>query len=148
MKKSIRKSAGILLILLLFIPSSCKKYEDGPWFSLHTKKERVTGNWRFEYAKEDGIDVTERYVDQRVNMAKNGDIYWVQGFDPSTYQTYGPRGTWRFLNDKMQVEMHFDLWVTEEFTIVWDIKRLAHSELKLERYEEGKKIEWKLWKPY
>ena len=34
---------GVLAIAIGF--SGCKKYEDGPWFSLLTKKQRITGEW-------------------------------------------------------------------------------------------------------
>ncbi|MFP4367499.1 MAG: hypothetical protein ACLFQA_10435 [Bacteroidales bacterium] len=146
MKTFFKTATGLMLMVLLIVLSSCQKYEDGPWFSIYSKQERVTGNWYFELVREDGVDKTEEYADQRVNMSKNGDLYWVQGYYDSPWDTYGPGGTWKFANDKNQIEMHFTLGVTEEYTIVWDITRMAYADLRLERFEDGKKIEWRMWK--
>ncbi|MFO7923965.1 MAG: hypothetical protein R6U58_09760 [Bacteroidales bacterium] len=147
MRLPFRNTVGILLIFLLIFSFSCQKYDDGPWFSIYSKKERATGNWRFELVSEDGVDITEEYANQTVNMLKNGDLYWIQGYY-NTWETYGPGGTWKFINDKMQIEMHFYTGVKEEFTYVWDIKRMAYADLQLERYDGDKKIEWRMWKPY
>lgn len=149
MTKLLKKSAGILLLLILIIPTSCKKYDDGPWFSIYSKTERVTGNWRFSLVREDGEDVTEEYANNTVNIQRGGDLYWAQGYiGNNPWDTYGPGGKWRFLDDKNQLEMHFTSGVKEEFTLIWDIKRLAYGDLRLERYEEGKKIEWRMWSAY
>jgi len=148
MKQLFRKTAGILLIVIFILPVSCKKYDDGPWFSIYSKTERVTGNWRFERVREDGVDKTEEYANQTVNMQKNGGLYWVQGTYPNSWETYGMGGEWRFVSNKDQIEMHFFSGVSDEFTLVWDIKRMAYGDLRLERYDDGKKIEWRMWKPY
>jgi hypothetical protein len=79
-------------------------------------------------------------------MVKSGGLLWVQGYLGSHWNPYGPSGEWRFVNDKNQIEMNFFHDVEEEFSLVWDIKRLAYGDLRLERYEEGKKIEWQFWK--
>lgn len=144
--KTYKRITLILLTVLFIISSSCGKYEDGPWFSIYSKKERATGNWRFDIVREDGVDITEKYTDQSVNMLKNGDLYWIQGYSGSYWNTYGPGGKWRFVNDQMQIEMHFTTDVHEEFTLIWDIRRLAYADLQLERYDGEKLIEWRLWK--
>jgi hypothetical protein len=146
MKKVLKKYTVLLLLVLLIVPASCGKYDDGPWFSIYSKKERASGNWRFESVTVDGVDQTVEYADQTVNMLKNGDVYWTQGYIDSPWNTYGPSGTWSFVNSKNQIEMHFTQGVNSEFTLVWDIKRMAYADLQLERYEEGKRIEWKMWK--
>lgn len=149
MKNILKQTAGIFLIILLLAPVSCKKYEDGPWFSIYSKKERATGNWRFALVRVDGEDITEEYTNQTVNMLKNGDIFWTQGYyDNNPWNPYGPGGEWNFADDKMQIEMHFLYGVSEEFTLVWDIIGLKYGDLRLERYEDGVKVEWRMWKPY
>ena len=133
-------------MVLLILPSSCKKYEDGPWISFETKTERATGNFQFELVRENGIDITEEYANQSVRMGGDGSLYWTLGYYPNSWETYGIEGEWRFKNNKMQIEMHFTINVEEEFKYIWDIKRLADKDIKLERYEEDKKIEWRMWK--
>jgi hypothetical protein len=148
MKKSI-KYVTLLLICVLAISPSCKKYEDGPRFSIYSKKERATGNWRFSLVRENGVDMTEEYAQQSVNMQKNGNLLWIRGYyDDSWWDPYGPGGTWQFIDDKNQIEMHFKYGVTEEFSYVWDITRLAYGDLQLRRYEGDVEIEWRMWKRY
>ncbi len=144
------KSAALLfMIVLLTVPASCKKYDDGPWFSIYSRKERATGNWYFELVREDGEDLTEEYADHNLNMRRNGFLYWIQGYRGNNpWDTYGIQGEWKFINSDRQIEMFFNVGVREEFTLVWDITRLAYADMRLERYEDGKKIEWRLWKPY
>ncbi|TVR68256.1 MAG: hypothetical protein EA408_13595 [Marinilabiliales bacterium] len=147
--QKINRSALLIMIVMVLLPLSCKKYEDGPWFSIYSKKERVTGNWYFELVTEDGNDMTDMYASHTLNMRRNGDLYWSQGFiGNNPWDTYGPGGEWKFVNDKNQIEMHFYYGVTEEHTLVWDITRLAYADLRLRRYENGVEIVWQLWKPY
>ncbi len=148
MGKSFKITTGILLMLFLILSSSCKKYEEGPWFSIYSKAERASGNWRFSLVRIDGIDVTEKYEGQTLNMVKNGGLYWALGYYENSWETYGYRGEWKFVNNKNQIEMHFTTGVEEEFILIWDIIRLAYGDLRLERYEDGQKIEWRMWKPY
>ncbi len=144
-----KRAALLVMIVLLTVPVSCKKYDDGPWFSIYSRKERATGNWYFELVREDGVDITENYADQNLNMRRNGFLYWTQGYyGNNPWDTYGIQGEWKFTNDDRQIEMFFNIGVREEFTLVWDITRLAYADMRLERYEDGKKIEWRMWKPY
>ena len=148
MKKSFCITTGVLLMILLTTFSSCKKYEDGPFFSIYSKKERATGNWRFALVRENGVDKTEEYASQSVNMQKNGNLIWVQGYYDSHWDPYGPGGTWNFIDDKNQIEMHFTYGTSEEFKYIWDITRLAYGDLRLRRYEDDVEIEWRMWKHY
>jgi hypothetical protein len=146
MSKSIKITTGILLLAFLAINSSCKKYDDGPWFSIYSKNERVTGKWFFQRVTEDGVNVTKDYDNQSVELTKSGHLIWVQGYNESYWDTYGPVGTWSFTDNKNRIEMYFFYGVPEEFTYIWDITRMAYGDLRLSRYENGKKIEWRLWK--
>jgi hypothetical protein len=135
-----------LLFVLLLTSAACKKYEDGPWFSMYSKKERTAGNWQFALVRIDGVDKTEEYASQAINLTKGGSLFWRQGY--SGWDTYGIGGTWKFVSNKDQIEMHFVEGVKEEITLIWDITRMAYADLQLARYEDGKKIEWQLWKHY
>ncbi len=98
--------------------------------------------------REDGVDKTEEYATQSVNMLGNGDLYWAQGTYPNSWETYGIGGEWRFASNKEKIEMHFFSGVNNEFKLVWEIKRLAYGDMRLERHEGEKKIEWRLYTPY
>ncbi|GEM_PF-1083725 len=144
--KSIRVLA-ILFSLFFLIPTGCKKYEDGPWFSIYTRKERVTANWRFDLVKVDGVDKTEEYADQSIEIMGDGDLGWIQGYeDDNPRDWYGIGGTWEFAESDTKLKMHFTEHVDEEFTWVWTIQRLAYGDLRMKRYDdENRKIEWRLW---
>lgn len=58
----------LLLIILatpLLFAVSCKKYEEGPAFSLRTKTARLTGDWVMHGIFKDGSDVTQAYYQKR-----------------------------------------------------------------------------------
>jgi hypothetical protein len=139
----VKPFAFILTLLMAF--ASCAKYDDGPAFSLYSKKERATGNWRFEKVIENGVDKTEDYANQTVNMLKNGDVFWTQGYYDGYWNPYGIGGTWSFASNKEQIEMRFTQGVSQELVMLWDIKRMAYADLQLVRYEGDVKIEWGLW---
>jgi hypothetical protein len=71
-------SAAIILLSILF---SCKKYEEGPAFSLRSKTERVANNWKVEKFFFNGNDqtsvlgsFTEAYTKDGVYSYKWGSI--------------------------------------------------------------------------
>ena len=48
----------LLFLLVAFCFTDCKKYPEGPTFSLRTKMARITGVWDVEYYEASGIDST------------------------------------------------------------------------------------------
>ncbi len=54
--KPILKSL-LIISLCAFAFTDCKKFEDGPMFSLRTKKARVEGDWKIVKYTTDGVDV-------------------------------------------------------------------------------------------
>ena len=87
-------------IAIAFLATSCKKYPDGPEFTLLTKKERISGNWRIEQVIVNGYDVTNSYnlwygSNYQLNIAKSGG-YIISG-------NYPDHGTWDFVNSKDDV---------------------------------------------
>lgn len=51
------KILPVLLVLISIVFSQCKKYEEGPALSLHSKKHRVVGEWDVTEFFEDGQNV-------------------------------------------------------------------------------------------
>ncbi len=145
--KSTKALFTVLLTVFLLIPAGCSKYEDGPLFSIYSRKERVTGFWRFGGVRVDGVDKTHEYADQSIEMLRNGELGWIQGYhDGNPHDWYGIGGEWQFKNSDRNLEMHFTDGVTDEFTWVWTITRLAYGDLRIYRYDDqDRKIEWRLW---
>lgn len=96
MKKSI-----IIIALAAFTSSitlpSCSKYQDGPKFTLLTKKARLEGPWEIESVSSNGTDVTSSYKalvgqNYELEIEKDGN-YTSSGIDAD-------KGTWTLGEDK------------------------------------------------
>ncbi len=103
--------------------AGCQKYDDGPAFSLLTKKQRLTGDWEITkwipYGGEDYIDgVWDNGLfiqdDVEVEFDDDGDfdmrilrtIQSQYGY-VNTY-VYSFDGEWEFSNDKEEIELDFE----------------------------------------
>ena len=60
MKKTCVLTGIVLLILLM----GCSRYDDGPWISFRTAKNRVVGTWQVEKLLINDQDSTELYREQ------------------------------------------------------------------------------------
>lgn len=85
---------------MLTVVASCSKYEDGPAFSLLSKKERLCGDWELETALYNDVDYTASFLtfagaNYRVDIEKDGG-YRIEGANPD-------EGTWEFGEDKDDV---------------------------------------------
>lgn len=129
MKIKTKLFLSILSILsVAFILGSCNKYEEGPSFSLLTKKMRITGTWKLE--KVIDSDGSVEYPDEelKVTISKDGSIsYDMGGFSIS--------GTWDFIKDKEFIRLELSLFgetSIQEFQIL----KLKNKELWL-KDDEG-----------
>lgn len=131
--------AKFLILLLLF--SSCGKYEEGPYFSLRTKKGRLCQQW---YANEivSGsltiqLDPSTNYID----FYKNGE----HKFSSSGWWNYTGTASWEFASDKEELLIHvvqqngIQYLVT---TYTYDILKLTKKKLWL-RDDQGQVIKYK-----
>ncbi|PHR49860.1 MAG: hypothetical protein COA32_01625 [Fluviicola sp.] len=121
--------AATIVTVLNF--SSCSKYEDGPMFSLRTKKARLTGEWEVvrignETFPQDGYSV-------EMEFEKDGDFRYTYSYD--TY-SYSYNGEWEFSSDKEEVDIIIDNQVE-----TFEILRLKNDELWLEASDN---TEWRL----
>ena len=121
--------AATIVTVLNF--SSCSKYEDGPKFSLRTKKARLTGEWEVvrignETFPQDGYSV-------EMEFEKEGDFRYTYSYDSYSYSY---NGTWEFSNDKEEVDIIIDNNVE-----TFEILRLKNDELWLEASDN---TEWRL----
>jgi hypothetical protein len=86
-------------VILLF-GAGCSKYQDGPKFSLLTKKARLCGHWKIDNVTSKGNDVTEQV------KTSLGDNYELDIEKDGKYKTKGnfpEEGTWELGEDKDDV---------------------------------------------
>lgn len=138
---------AIILVFLVLMLSSCGKYDDGPWFSIYSKKERATGFWWFEKVMVDGVNLTEDYSQQSLEIYRSGAVLWTQGYvNNNPYDPILLEGEWRFSNDQDNFVMVFKPYAAPEIRYDWTIKRLAYDEMWLELPGDSGKAEWRLLK--
>jgi len=110
-----------VIVSLMFILPSCGKYEEGPDFSLRTKKQRLVGKWK-----------TDNYInDQGSSNAEDNNTY--EFTSENTYVFEGAfgtiNGTWDFSDDKSSVVTTYSLPILGEQEVEFKILRLTNSEL-------------------
>lgn len=100
MKVSFKNFFGVMVAVTATL-SSCGKYEEGPKFSLASKKARLEGTWKFEAYIENGVDKTAQvssfYAGYSVNFTKDGKY-------TASFGSFSDNGTWEFINDKESIK--------------------------------------------
>ncbi len=129
MKLNFAKIGFAILLGTATLVSSCGKYEEGPSFSLLTKKMRLTGDWT---ATELSIDGQAQDLNgMTTNISINNDdtyTYVVQYTLGTLTYTNTENGTWEFNSDKSAVLLLEDGTSTAtEMTII----KLMNKEMKL-----------------
>jgi hypothetical protein len=121
---------NLILTLLIAATFTGCIYEDGPKFSLLTKKARLSGEWVIESVKYNTTDVTSTYVsaigaNYVMEIEKDGK-YRTEGANPDT-------GTWTLGEDKDDVRFLSDQSGSTEMS--YRILKLQSKELWL-KYTE------------
>ena len=134
-------SIGLMLAFIGSIAlSSCSKYEDGPAFSLRSKKERVANTWKVEKAYDNGNDVTGSFDQYELellssNSATLAALYNIGDFN-FEFQT---SGTWSLENSSEDLRLDFE---NNDADRTYEILRLKEDELWLR--EKGGTLELQL----
>ena len=142
--KSILFLAAAAVTVLNF--QSCGKYEDGPSFSLRTKKARLTGEW--ELVKINGQSPAQAMgysganVDISWEIESDGDLTTKMdiSYGGQSY-SYSYSGEWEFSGDKEELEVKINGSITE-----YEIKKLTNKESKFEYSVGGSSIEYEFEK--
>lgn len=129
--KTTLKTISILALGLILI-TSCNKYEDGPKFSLLTKKARLTGEWVIDQVTVNDADQTAAYVsfvgaNYVLEIEKDGK-YRTEGNYPDT-------GTWELGADKDDIRFLSDQAGSTEES--FRILRLKNKELWLRQTQSN-----------
>jgi hypothetical protein len=114
--------AAALLLGATLITTSCGKYEDGPGFSLLTKKARLVGDWDRKSVTSGNFTI-EDTDDEITTFEKDGTIKVSE--DGVSYS-----GTWEFIDKKEKLRVSY----TEgsfTFSDDYTIRRLTNKELWL-----------------
>jgi hypothetical protein len=117
--------------------SSCGKYEDGPGFSLLSKKARVAGDWE---VKTIGSQVLGGNYIINMTFEKSGSLFTTSSYSYGGYSnSYSQAGTWDFISDKEQLAVTIDGDVE-----LFEIKRLTNNEMWLD--DDVSALDGEIWK--
>lgn len=121
--------AATIITVLNF--SSCSKYEEGPKFSLRTKKARLTGEW--EVVRIGNETYPQNGYSLEMTFEKDGDFKYSYTYGSYSYST---NGDWEFASDKEELDI-----TVENQVETFEILRLKNDELWLESSDN---TEWRL----
>lgn len=133
------KKLFIISVVAIFALSSCGKYDDGPAFSLASKKSRVVNTWKLDRQFINGNEqtLTADDKDDYTEFTKDGKvkITWVVGSQSTTIE-----GTWEFDSSKehLLVKLSYTYFgQTTTTTTSYKILRLKSNEMWLEEQDGG-----------
>jgi hypothetical protein len=131
--KQFKLTLGFILLTVGIITfTGCSKYEEGPFFSLRTKRSRVVGDWKATAFTVDGEDYlnyssTETFECMsgemfNFNMSGNMSINWVFENDGNTtITTISDNNTLDYANSYVQCEAIYTANYDENIeTAKWD----------------------------
>ncbi|MEO8069124.1 MAG: DUF5004 domain-containing protein [Flavobacteriales bacterium] len=130
----------VLALVLGTTIAGCKKYEDGPAFSLRSREERVANTWRIDRAMSGSDDVTSAFSQYELRLTKDHDASLT-----ATYTLFGTdfsfttSGTWSFENKDEDLRLDLEDSDADE---TYQILRLKETELWLR--EKGGDLELQL----
>ncbi len=117
MKKALLTTTAIVSLLAV---SSCGKYEEGPGFTLLTKKARLSGKWDLKSSTNGSVTI-EDSSDDLVEYTKDNTVIYSGG-------GLSINGTWEFTDDKTGV-LETVTFLGQSSTDTTHIIRLTNSEL-------------------
>ena len=122
----INKNTIAALALITIISYGCSKYDDGPGFSLRTKKGRLTGEWKLEEVSSNGQSSNLSGYDIIWTFERDGEFQQTLEYGSSSYSY---EGEWEFEDDGEELEIQMD---GSSYTDTYEINRLSSNELWIE----------------
>src|ERR1700751_5759227 len=100
MKISKKISIVFTLVVICMMPvgQSCKKYPDGPLINFESRTSRVANTWRVETYLKNGTDYTTFMAGYMETYSKDGKYSFVWGNDAGT-------GVWAFQDNDEQIRL-------------------------------------------
>lgn len=125
-------SAPVLILLSVVFLSfcSCNKYDEGPAFSLRSKKFRATDTWIVANAEKNGVDVTSS-IRMGLDLKSDGSMTYTDTIaTPAGDSISNTLGVWEFDNAAENLLLVFtDPGGGNVSARVWFILRLTIGEL-------------------
>lgn len=104
--KTTLKTLALVAAVSVAAITGCKKYEEGPSFSLASKKSRLAGEWSVSKMIVDGTDVTALFLPSgstyKVTIEKDGT--WTSVATMGSVSE-NEKGTWEFVDKKESIVM-------------------------------------------
>lgn len=119
------------IAFLSLLAVSCGKYEEGPGFSLISKKNRVTNTWVLSKVEVNGQDETPQSSTYTLKMTLKEDETLSASYTIFTIP-YTTTGTWAFNSDKSAL-----ILTDNSGTSTNTILRLTNKEMKLRQIANG-----------
>lgn len=98
MKNKILIPVLLTAFLTTLLYSSCKKYPDGPNFSLRSRSERLANRWEIENYKINGTDFTSLVSGYSETYSKKGAYSYTWGI-------LNGSGNWDFQNADKEIKL-------------------------------------------
>lgn len=133
-KKALMKKIKLIVAIALLgtaglTVSSCGKYDEGPGFTLLTKKARLTGDWDAKsYTDSNGNTVADT-DDDFVTFDKDGKYTYTSG-------SFSQSGEWDFSSDKEKIKVSYTSGATT-YSNETPILRLTNKELWTKDPDDG-----------
>jgi hypothetical protein len=137
MKKPILRLT-MFLVIVAIVFTGCKKYEEGPSFTLLSKKARMANDWKITKVTRNGSDVTSSYSatvsSYSFKIEKSGSYSsTTSGSVLGTPYTSSESGNWAFSGDKESVT--FTETSPGSSSITFKIIELKNKEMILEEID-------------
>ncbi len=117
--KSLKISVVSFAVILLAF-SSCGKYEEGPGFSLRTKKARITGTWKLDKTEVNGKVVENAFSVGGITFEKDGTGEVEAGGIAVKFD-------WEFTDNKEKVKVTYEV-MGDKTEMEMEILRLTNKE--------------------
>jgi hypothetical protein len=137
MRNSIKNTLLLFaaLSVLVLHTSSCKRYEEGPAFTLRTAKARLVNSWEIEKYMVNGEDITALVLpffgEHSLEFSRDNRYVWNIG-------GMNEKGKWSFIENRDKVEMLED---GDSIKFSQKIIKLTNNEFWVEGQEDGDNIE-------
>jgi hypothetical protein len=128
-----KKITLIIALLTLSIAfTNCKKYEDGPSFTLLTKKMRISGNWKLTTLTVNGTGSSINGLESKLDINKEGSYTATSTFGSISFSE---TGKWAFSSDKKQLTLTPS--TASSIPSTFDILELKNTEMKLKQIKNN-----------
>jgi len=123
------KTSTLLVLTAVTALAGCKKYDDGPVFSLRSREERIANTWRVEKAMDGSNDVTSAFTQYELRLTRDRDATLTASYTLGALTfDFQTNGTWDFENSMEDLRLNFE---NDAADANYEILRLKETELWL-----------------